>query len=89
MHGIIMQKKEPKFLEIQAYHLQIFDELLPGNNDARKRLMDYFDKLKEIVSSSPTFGYDRSYDMVVSFGELFSTTIIAAFLQASGVILIW
>lgn len=47
-------------------------------------LENLFDELRAILKQTPTAGYDECYDHIVSYGELFSTTILYHFLEGEG-----
>ncbi len=66
------------------FHDSIISDLFPDEN-ARKvvnaSVEKLYDNLNAIVSNKPSLSYDFEYDRIVSFGELLSTTIVAAYLR--------
>lgn len=64
------------------YHLGITHELFPDEADpVHEHLEHIFEQLQVVLKSLPTDAlYDKYYDQVVSFGELFSSTILHYFL---------
>jgi aspartate kinase len=75
--------------ELIRYHLDVLEELLPGDQEGKNRLLSLRQKL-EIRLECPYSGrYDYEYDQIVSFGELLSTTLISYYLQQSGIPNTW
>jgi len=75
--------------EIYSYHLSIAEELFPSGNSGKSKIDISFAKLEEYLSSSKKGSYDFEYDQVVSYGEVWSTTIVAEFLKNSGLSVEW
>ena len=75
--------------EIYSYHLSVAEELFPSGNSGKSRIDVSFAKLEEYLSSSAKSGYDFEYDQVVSYGEIWSTIIVAEFLKNSGLSAEW
>jgi aspartate kinase len=69
---------------IYSYHSAVVEELFPKRNQAKGRIDNSFSFLKEYLGSVQGKDYDFEYDQVVSFGEIWSTIIIAEFLIHSG-----
>lgn len=63
---------------IKDYHIGIANELKIDFS----RLEQWFVKLYEIINSKPPDSFDEAYDIVVSFGELLSTSLISTFLDS-------
>jgi aspartate kinase len=67
---------------IKAYHIRILNGLF---NDSKHKVYDdiqlQFEKLEERLATNSSGEYDFEYDQIVSFGEIFSTLIVAAFLN--------
>ncbi|HLN52420.1 MAG TPA: aspartate kinase [Lentimicrobium sp.] len=64
------------------FHYSIAEELKID----KKVLNNRINTLHDILLTEPPTFYDEAYDMIVSFGELFSTDIISSFLNASNVV---
>lgn len=78
------------FKQIKEYHITIIRELFPVNTHlVYKSLNDLFEQLAEWLHREPSMNYDFEYDQVVSFGELFSTTIVSAYLTEYGIANTW
>ena len=75
--------------EIYSYHLSVAEELFPSGDSGRDKLETSFTKLEEYLKTSKRSDYDFEYDQVVSYGEIWSTIIVAAFLQKSGLKAEW
>lgn len=72
------------------YHDNIIADLFTVDRTAVDTLVaDLYDQLREIVSHKPSLSYDYEYDRIVSFGELLSTTIVAAYLCQEGLPAEW
>lgn len=76
--------------KVITYHEEIIKELF-GENRVSVDLMieELFSNLREITNQKPSLSYDYEYDRIVSFGELMSTTIVAAYLQSRGLEAEW
>jgi len=68
---------------IYSYHLSVTEDLFPSGNSGKSKIDISFAKLEEYLKTSKRSDYDFEYDQVVSYGELWSTIIVAAFLQNS------
>jgi aspartate kinase len=70
--------------EICIYHLSIADELFKRDDGAKGTLDLSFARLRDYLMTADRGKYDYEYDQVVSFGEMWSTIIVASFLKTSG-----
>jgi aspartate kinase len=71
-----------QFTRLKEHHLQIISDLF--NNDDQKvviEITESFGFLYNILYNSEIEDYNYRYDQVVSFGEIFSTKIISAYLN--------
>lgn len=67
---------------IEAYHLQIVEELFDKSNFIFDKIEQIFKQLEYQFKLMRNWkSFDKTYDQVVSFGELLSTNIISAFLN--------
>jgi len=66
---------------IYSSHLDIVGSLFSDSVAVRKKTNLLFEKLKEFISSGTYSSYDSDYDQVVSYGELWSTFIVAEYLK--------
>jgi aspartate kinase len=66
---------------LRQSHLNILHEVVPGFDEAEAWLLEYFDELEELLSGTPTDNPDQDYDQIVSYGELWSTQIVSAYLS--------
>jgi aspartate kinase len=62
-------------------HTDIIENLFNDSGSVRGKTDIFFDKLKEFLHSEKYSSYDSDYDQVVSFGELWSTIIVAEYLK--------
>jgi aspartate kinase len=69
---------------IYSYHSSVIEELFPSGNSAINKIDLSFSILKEYLLSETKSGYDYEYDQVVSYGEVWSTIIVAEYLKKSG-----
>ena len=67
--------------DIYLYHNSVIAELFDDKSAVSCHIDNSFAKLKEYLSGGKKNGYDLEYDQVVSFGELWSTIIVAGFLR--------
>ena len=79
-----------KHLEnIYIYHLSVTDELFQTGNSGKSKIDISFVRLEEYLKKSHKDSYDYEYDQIVSYGEIWSTIIVAAFLKSSGLKAEW
>jgi aspartate kinase len=62
-------------------HLNVIGTLFSETGIVREKTDNLFDKLKEFLSSGNNSSFDYNYDQVVSYGELWSTIIVAEYLK--------
>ncbi len=70
--------------KIHDYHYGIVLGLFDKQSNAADTYNFSFEKLKLYLENSRQAEYDYEYDQIVSFGEIWSTTIVEAFLRKSG-----
>jgi len=75
--------------EIYHYHLSVADELIRGDVHLKGSIDLSFARLREYLIVEGKGSYDYEYDQIVSFGELWSTIIVASFLIKSGLKAEW
>jgi len=75
--------------DICSYHLSVAGDLFPSGNSVRSKIDVSFSKLREYLKASKRRDYDYEYDQIVSYGEIWSTIIVAAFLQDTGLKAEW
>jgi len=75
--------------EIFESHLSVTQDLFPAGNSAKSKIDISFVKLKEYLLSARKSEYDFEYDQVVSYGELWSTIIVAEYLKRNGLKAEW
>lgn len=74
------------FEQVKQQHLQTAKYLLVTHYlPCEARLNDIFTEVEWLLHDEPVREYDYYYDQVVCSGELFSTTIISALLNESGI----
>ena len=75
---------------LRSYHRQMIEELM-RTTDRLDSVDALFAELEQIATSAQISSDDSEmwYDRIVSYGELLSTTIIAEYLNASGVPCRW
>lgn len=64
-------------------HLDVINGLFTDNTALKEKTGNLFTSLREFLHSHKLSDYDSDYDQVVSFGELWSTIIVAEYLAAS------
>lgn len=66
---------------LRAKHNSILQEVVPDFAEAEVWLAESFEELGELLAGTPSDNADRDYDQVVSYGELWSTMIVSAYLS--------
>jgi aspartate kinase len=93
VHAFYDGKKEEAlqlFEQVKNQHLTIAKYLLvTGYLPCEKRLRDFFTEVEWLLYDKPARSYDYYYDQIVCSGELFSTAIVSAWLQESGIKNTW
>jgi aspartate kinase len=74
---------------VYSYHSSVVEELFPEVNSAKNKIDISFTKIKEYLLTAKKAAYDFEYDQIVSYGEVWSTIIVAEFLQKSGLKAEW
>lgn len=75
--------------QVEDYHRTIAADLLPGDEAVQQRIGAMLKEAEASLAIPPADGFSYRYDQVVSYGELLSTTIIAAFLNSQGISTHW
>lgn len=68
---------------IYNYHISVVSGLFPETNPVKGRIDNSFALLREYLESAKKEGYDFNYDQIVSYGEIWSTIIVAEYLRNS------
>lgn len=66
---------------LRQQHLAVLREVVPGFEEAEAWLLESFDELEQLLGGTPTDHADQDYDQVVSYGELWSTQVVSAYLS--------
>jgi aspartate kinase len=74
---------------IYSYHSGVVEELFTSGNSVGSKIDKSFTKLKEYLLSEKKSEYDFEYDQIVSFGEIWSTIIVAGYLRKTGLKAEW
>lgn len=74
---------------IYSYHASVAGDLFPSGNAATGKLDNSFAELREYMLTAKKTVYDYEYDQVVSYGEIWSTMIVAEYLRQSGLNADW
>src|ERR1035437_11123612 len=69
--------------EVYAYHLSVINDLFSLSSVVRGEIEISFALLRNYLLTSNKRIYDYDYDQVVSYGEIWSTMIVAEFLKKS------
>lgn len=75
---------KPLILALQGMHASALEEVAPEDSDSATALMLSFEALKQYVTQPVQHVEDRDYDHIVSFGEVWSTLIVSAYLNSAG-----
>ncbi|MBL7947035.1 MAG: aspartate kinase [Flavobacteriales bacterium] len=72
----------PKVEALEAFHIGILGEVAPEDGTSRVALEDLFQTLRTELKRPVSLDVDHYYDRIVAFGELWSTVIVSAHLNA-------
>jgi aspartate kinase len=75
--------------EVFNYHRTVAAELFTESNHLPCRVENSFALLKDYLALAKKSVYDFDYDQVVSYGEIWSTMIVEAYLEKSGIEAEW
>lgn len=75
--------------DVYSYHSSVISELFPSGSIVKGKIENSFSGLREYLFSNKKTSYDHEYDQIVSYGELWSTTIVSEFLNVSGLTTDW
>jgi len=70
--------------EIFSYHLRIAGELFDTGSNVLEKIRELFVKLDDYLLTAKPEDYDFEYDQIVSYGEIWSTIIVAGYLVYTG-----
>jgi len=71
------------FYKLRDFHLDVARDLFPEEETGKALLAELegkFEEFRTLLKQEPVTGYDECYDRIVSFGEIFSTTILYHYL---------
>lgn len=71
--------------EVYRNHLSVVEELFEEDNSAKGKIDNSFTRLKEYLLTTKKTDYDFEYDQIVSYGEVWSTLIVATYLKKNGI----
>ncbi len=75
---------------LKAYHLEVCQDLFPAGHAVFAQVENLFFQLNNRLEQTLTKdNYDEFYDRIVGFGELISSRIVAEYLCAQGLIVLW
>lgn len=76
--------------DLITFHHDIMDDLFEQNtHPVYKKVKELFDELEGFLKWNKSPNYSFVYDQIVCFGELLSTTIVAAYLEDQGITNNW
>jgi aspartate kinase len=67
--------------EVEKYHQSVCEELFNDKTAVTNKINSSVASLREFLSSEKRSTYDYEYDQVVSYGEIWSTIIVAEYLK--------
>ncbi len=71
------------------FHVEIARNLKLPNSSLDDKLKAMISRLNDRLGVPPSDNFDYDYDQIVSFGEIFSSTILSDYMQMSGVTNYW
>lgn len=75
--------------QLKEQHFQIAQELFPSAKPVLDAIESLIAEIYWVAEEAQLKNYDYEYDQIVSIGELLSTRIVAAYLNASGIPCEW
>lgn len=67
--------------EVYEEHLSVVNDLFSAGSEVKGKIDFYFTTLKEYLSRATKGKYDFEYDQIVSYGEIWSTIIVAEYVK--------
>jgi aspartate kinase len=74
---------------LRGWHYGVLEEVAPDDPTGVGALEAHFETLVSGLAAAPSGFVDRDYDQIVSFGEIWSTVIVGAYLRARGLAHTW
>jgi aspartate kinase len=74
---------------LRAAHADALHAVAPDDPASAKQLAASFSELEQHVQQTAAWPYEQDYDHIVAFGELWSTLVVAAHLNAAGIATAW
>ena len=71
------------------YHLSVTGELFGSGSAVADRITASFSALHARLENTVPGDYDHDYDMIVSMGEIWSTTVVEGYLRSQGLRSMW
>lgn len=79
-----------EYNQLDSYHKEIVEGLFEDkSHPVHKAVRDLLDDLTERLTKAPTLNFDYDYDQLICYGEMLSTTIIAHYLNHTGITTRW
>lgn len=69
---------------LRSFHAGVLDEVARGDDAAASALAEAFRDLQRVLAVRSSGDVDEDYDQIVSLGEVWSTVIVSAHLNAAG-----
>ena len=79
----------PRVNALRGWHYGVLEEVAPDDPTGVDALEAHFETLVSCLAAAPSGFVDRDYDEIVSFGEIWSTVIVGAYLRARGLAHTW
>lgn len=80
------KEKEERYKQVKDFHDEIIKDLLKGSLvHTYDDIENLFIELECELETKPDVSYDKVYDQIVSYGEIFSSRIISAYLNEAGI----
>jgi len=79
----------PRVNALRGWHHGVLEEVAPDDATGAGALAAHFETLGSCLAAAPSGFVDRDYDQIVSFGEIWSTVIVGAYLRATGLAHTW
>ncbi len=80
-----LDAKHAKYQAIRQFHLRAAQELFGENKAAVSEVESLLNELKSKLDKSAFVNYQKTYDQIVPYGELLSSTILSLYLAGIGI----
>jgi len=74
-----------KIEKIKSFHLSVISKLFADSFEIKNKIESIFNEIYNLLDNKKSQDYHKTYDALVSYGEILSTIIISEYLNYSGI----